>query len=103
MYTFLALAVRDGLVFLYMDVIKYTLNESQMPTAWYNIQADLPVPIPAVLNPGTRSPITGTDLEALFPCISEAATDAIAAVFYTKPSHHCDRATANLSVRQFRY
>ena len=24
---------------------KYTLDESQMPRAWYNIQADLPSPV----------------------------------------------------------
>lgn len=50
-----------------MDTIKYTLSESQMPTAWYNIQADLPAPMPAVLNPGTKALITGADLEPLFP------------------------------------
>lgn len=47
--------------------IKYTLSESQMPKAWYNIQADLPKPLPGVLNPATGQPITPTDLEPLFP------------------------------------
>ena len=28
---------------------KYVLSESEMPEAWYNIQADLPKPVPAVL------------------------------------------------------
>ncbi len=50
-----------------MDTIKYTLSEDQMPTAWYNIQADLPTPVPPVLHPGTGQPITPTDLEPLFP------------------------------------
>ncbi len=50
-----------------MDTIKYTLSESQMPTAWYNIQADLPTPAPPVLHPGTGQPITPADLEPLFP------------------------------------
>ncbi len=50
-----------------MDIIKYTLSENQMPTAWYNIQADLPAPMPPVLHPGTRGLITGADLEPLFP------------------------------------
>jgi len=50
-----------------MDIIKYTLAESQMPTAWYNIQADLPTPIPPVLHPGTGQSITAADLEPLFP------------------------------------
>ena len=50
-----------------MDTVKYTLSESQMPKAWYNIQADLPTPIPTVLNPGTGQPITPADLAPLFP------------------------------------
>ncbi len=50
-----------------MDTIKYTLTEDQMPTAWYNIQADLPVPLPAVRHPGTGQPISPADLEPLFP------------------------------------
>ncbi len=50
-----------------MDTIKYTLSESQMPTAWYNIQADLPTLAPPVLHPGTGQPIAPADLEPLFP------------------------------------
>ncbi|MEB3830061.1 TrpB-like pyridoxal phosphate-dependent enzyme [Phormidium sp. CCY1219] len=50
-----------------MDTIKYLLSEDQMPTAWYNIQADLPKPVPPVLHPGTHQPITPQDLEPLFP------------------------------------
>ncbi|MDF5718464.1 MAG: TrpB-like pyridoxal phosphate-dependent enzyme [Rhizonema sp. NSF051] len=38
-----------------------------MPTAWYNIQADLPTSMPPVLNPGTGKQITAADLEPLFP------------------------------------
>lgn len=50
-----------------MDTIKYTLSEDQMPKAWYNIQADLPTPMPPVLHPGTGQPIGPADLEPLFP------------------------------------
>ncbi len=50
-----------------MDTIKYTLTENQMPTAWYNIQADLSTPLPPVRHPGTGQPITPADLELLFP------------------------------------
>jgi tryptophan synthase beta chain len=50
-----------------MDTVKYMLNEDQMPTAWYNIAADLPVPPPAVLHPGTGQPIGPQDLAPLFP------------------------------------
>ena len=39
----------------------------QVPTAWYNIAADLPEPIPPHLNPGTGEPITVDELQALFP------------------------------------
>ncbi len=48
-----------------MDTIKYTLSESQMPPAWYNIQADLPTPAPPVLHPGTGQPISPADLAPL--------------------------------------
>ncbi|MBD2440280.1 TrpB-like pyridoxal phosphate-dependent enzyme [Nostoc sp. FACHB-110] len=50
-----------------METIKYILSEDQMPTAWYNIQADIPQPLPPVLHPGTGQPITPDDLLPLFP------------------------------------
>jgi tryptophan synthase beta chain len=50
-----------------MDTVKYVLSEDQMPTAWYNIQADLPVPLPPPLHPGTGQPIGPDDLAPLFP------------------------------------
>ncbi len=46
---------------------KYLLDESQMPTRWYNIIPDLPVPPPPPLNPGTREPLGPDDLAPLFP------------------------------------
>ncbi len=46
---------------------KFLLDESEMPRAWYNIQADLPTPVPAVLHPGTGQPIGPADLAPLFP------------------------------------
>ncbi|MFM8554943.1 MAG: TrpB-like pyridoxal phosphate-dependent enzyme [Betaproteobacteria bacterium] len=46
---------------------KYQLDEEQMPRAWYNIQADLPVALPPVLHPGTLQPIGPADLAPLFP------------------------------------
>ncbi len=47
--------------------IKYSLDESQIPKAWYNIVADLPKPPHAVLHPGTHQPVGPADLEPLFP------------------------------------
>ena len=49
------------------DKIKYLLDESDMPKFWYNIAADLPIPLPAVLHPGTLQPIGPDDLAPLFP------------------------------------
>ncbi len=49
------------------DQTKFLLQESDMPKAWYNIQADLPFDLPAVLHPGTRQPIGPGDLAPLFP------------------------------------
>ena len=37
---------------------KFLLEESQMPKYWYNLQADLPEPLPAVLHPGTQQPVS---------------------------------------------
>ena len=42
---------------------KFLLEESQMPKYWYNLQADLPEPLPAVLHPGTQQPVGPSDLE----------------------------------------
>lgn len=46
---------------------KFLLDESHIPTAWYNIAADLSVPVPPPLHPGTRQPIGPDDLAPLFP------------------------------------
>ena len=46
---------------------KYLLPENQIPKFWYNIQADLPKPAPAVLHPGTLQPVGPDDLAPLFP------------------------------------
>ena len=46
---------------------KFILDESEMPTHWYNIMADLPTPPPPPLHPGTREPVGPEDLAPLFP------------------------------------
>jgi len=46
---------------------KILLDESEMPTQWYNIAADLPEPPPPPLHPGTHEPIGPDDLAPLFP------------------------------------
>jgi tryptophan synthase beta chain len=46
---------------------KILLEESEMPTQWYNVVADLPEPPPPPLHPGTHEPIGPDDLAPLFP------------------------------------
>jgi tryptophan synthase beta chain len=49
------------------DSVKYLLDESRLPACWYNIAADLPLPPPPVLHPGTLKPVGPDDLAPLFP------------------------------------
>jgi len=46
---------------------KTFLPEVDMPTAWYNVQADLPEPLPPPLNPATGEPIGPEALAPIFP------------------------------------
>lgn len=50
-----------------MERTKILLSEEEVPQAWYNIQADLPSPLPPVIHPGTGKPIGPDDLVPLFP------------------------------------
>ena len=50
-----------------MKRVKFTLDEKEMPTSWYNILADLPEPLPPPLHPATGKPIKPDDLAPLFP------------------------------------
>lgn len=43
------------------------LNEKDIPKQWYNIQADMPTPVPPPLNPATGQPITPDMLAPVFP------------------------------------
>jgi len=48
---------------------KIILTEKEMPTSWYNIQADLPVPLPPLRHPGTK------EITRLPPPLFAAALD----------------------------
>ena len=39
-----------------MEQTKFILTEQEIPTSWYNVQADLPKPLPPILHPGTKEP-----------------------------------------------
>ena len=50
-----------------MRQTKIILPDSEIPTKWYNIMADMPnLPQPP-LHPGTKQPIGPEDLSAIFP------------------------------------
>jgi tryptophan synthase beta chain len=44
----------------------YFLDQKDMPTRWYNIQADLPEPLPPYFNPVTKKPLGPDDMTPLF-------------------------------------
>ncbi len=57
---------------------KIMLDESEMPTQWYNLIPDLPSPPPPPLHPGTLQPVGPDDLAPLFPMdliLQEVTTD----------------------------
>ncbi len=52
------------------ESVKILLSESELPTHWYNLNADLSalgVELPPVLHPGTKQPVGPADLAPLFP------------------------------------
>jgi tryptophan synthase beta chain len=56
-----------------MERSMWFLDQKDMPTHWYNIQADLPEPLPPTLNPMTKEPVTPEFMHVLFPmeCIKQ--------------------------------
>ncbi|MDP6099910.1 MAG: TrpB-like pyridoxal phosphate-dependent enzyme [Dehalococcoidia bacterium] len=50
-----------------MDLVKIELSEKEMPTRWYNVTPDMPVPMSPPLHPGTLQPVGPDDLAPLFP------------------------------------
>ena len=61
------------------DQHKIMLDESEMPTRWYNVIPDLPSPPPPPLHPGTHQPVGPEDLAPLFPMdliLQEVSTES---------------------------
>ncbi|NQU23194.1 MAG: TrpB-like pyridoxal phosphate-dependent enzyme, partial [Candidatus Nealsonbacteria bacterium] len=50
-----------------MSSKRIILAENDIPTAWYNLQADLPKPVPPPMHPGTKQPLGPEDLAPIFP------------------------------------
>ena len=40
-----------------MERTKFTLDERDLPTHWYNVLPDLPEPLPPLVHPGTKEPL----------------------------------------------
>src|SRR5437016_1679215 len=60
------------------ETVKYTLADSEIPTHWVNLMADLPGPASPPLNPATQEPAGPDDLTPIFPMgliLQEVATD----------------------------
>ncbi len=49
------------------ETVKFVLDEARIPRSWYNINADLPVPLAPARHPVTKEPLSPTDLAPLFP------------------------------------
>jgi tryptophan synthase beta chain len=46
---------------------RFDLTQADIPSAWYNLNADFPEPLPPPLHPGTKQPMPPEALEAIFP------------------------------------
>ncbi|MBI5769426.1 MAG: TrpB-like pyridoxal phosphate-dependent enzyme [Verrucomicrobia bacterium] len=46
---------------------QFLLRAAEMPTHWYNLNADFPEPLPPPLHPGTKEPVTPDLMTAIFP------------------------------------
>ncbi|MDH5638607.1 MAG: pyridoxal-phosphate dependent enzyme, partial [Nitrospinota bacterium] len=49
------------------DKTCFNLDQSELPTQWYNVAADMPNPAQPPLHPGTGQPVGPDDLAPLFP------------------------------------
>src|SRR5260370_42584989 len=49
-----------------MESARIILPQDEIPTSWYNIQADLNEPLPPPLDPATKLPVNPQSLERIF-------------------------------------
>jgi tryptophan synthase beta chain len=50
-----------------MSATRFTLGQNDIPTHWYNIAPDFSEPMAPPLHPGTRNPVSPSDMAAIFP------------------------------------
>lgn len=74
------------------DTVKFLLQESDIPSAWYNIVPDLPFALEPALHPQTLEPLAPDDLSPLFPMsLIEQEMSTAAAVDVPGPVMDCYR------------
>ncbi len=62
-----------------MTTTRFNLPESALPRAWYNLNADLPTPLPPPLHPATKQPVDFEFMSVISPrglIAQDVATDA---------------------------
>lgn len=66
---------------------KTYLAEEELPTAWYNMRADMKKKPAPLLNPATMKPVTAEDLEHVFcrECVKQELDDTTAYIPIPKP------------------
>src|SRR5690348_9900625 len=64
--------VREHILTFYMQALaipsptRIILREEELPTSWYNVQADLSERLPPPLDPATKQPVNPQSLERIF-------------------------------------
>ncbi len=83
---------------------KIVLSDSEIPSKWYNIMADMPnLPGPP-LHPATKQPIGPDDLEAIFPMsLIEQEVSTLNQHPATSPIHDGYEIAESLRHRYIRY
>ena len=74
---------------------KFYLEESELPTAWYNVRADMKNKPAPLLNPGTLKPMTARELGGVFCDELDDTTVCAAPTDWKRPSAPRRRSTIN--------
>ena len=69
------------------DPYKTYLTEAELPTAWYNMRADMKKKPAPLLNPATLKPVTAEELERVFckACVRQELDDTTAYIPIPEP------------------